>query len=65
MNTDELKIKFTTKKEEISKPIFCWPTLNDESLVTEVAILRVLPEPDLGRRGDLIFPVQFNSFNKQ
>lgn len=43
--------------------IFHWPESRDETEVSSEDIITVLPEPILGRRGELIFGVSFNSYN--
>lgn len=58
----QLKVKFTRNKD---KGIFCRPKVDDECMVTEDQILRLLPEPNPGRRGEVIFSAEFTSFNIQ
>lgn len=63
ITVEDLKIKFTRKKEDTLKSIFYWPEVEDESVVNEDSVVKLLPEPNLGRRGELIFLLGFNSFN--
>lgn len=65
-------IKFAESKEPVitflkktsnTHSTFTWPEKPDESEVLSSDIEIVLPEPQLGRRGVLIFPVSFNSYD--
>ena len=38
-----------------SKKVYFWPTIEDRSIVSKDMILELLPEPDLDRRGYLMF----------
>lgn len=44
---------------------FLWPPLRDITEIPSTDIITVLPEPDLGRRGELMFPVSFASYKLQ
>uniref|UniRef100_A0A1B6FCA4 Uncharacterized protein n=1 Tax=Cuerna arida TaxID=1464854 RepID=A0A1B6FCA4_9HEMI len=44
---------------------FYWPEKRDEYEVPSADVITVLPEPTLGRRGDLTFGVVFDSYNIQ
>lgn len=44
---------------------FSWPESRDETEVPSSDVIAVLPEPTLGRRGDLTFGVIFDSYNIQ
>lgn len=41
---------------------FTWPTSRDETEVPSSDIVTILPEPSLGRRGELTFGVTFDSY---
>jgi len=55
--------KLKSKKEDCIK--FVWPTIDDVGMVLETDIMVILPEPSKGRRGELLFPVDFSSYNVQ
>jgi len=44
---------------------FNWPENQDIHYVDAQDIVLVLPEPNLGRRGELHFAVSFSSYNLQ
>lgn len=44
---------------------FTWPENKDVTAVDASDIITVLPEPTIGRRGELSFQVAFSSYNLQ
>lgn len=52
-------LKFTEYKQEKFK----WPIEMDTDVMNDQDIIRVLPDPILGRRGNFIFNVDFSGFN--
>ena len=53
------------KKKTKHSTTFSWPESRDETEVPSSDVIVVLPEPTLGRRGDLTFGVIFDSYNIQ
>lgn len=58
-------VRFLRKVPNKKISIFTYPENEDVSVVTDADIIKVLPEPKMGRRGELVFSVQFSSFNIQ
>lgn len=54
-------VKFLKKKVDCFK--FVWPDSDDISDVGESSILKILPEPNLGRRCELSFNITFAGYN--
>lgn len=42
---------------------FQWPGIEEECIVAEGTLLRILPEPNLGRRRKLVSSAEFSAFN--
>lgn len=64
VNEGEPLIKFTRRKEATnSKTVFSWSVPDDVCLVDSDDVVKILPEPTLGRRGELIFNISFQSYN--
>jgi len=55
----EISSEIKIKKEDCIK--FVWPTIDDVGMVLEPDIIVILPEPSKGKRGELLFPVDFSS----
>lgn len=65
-NNKDCMVKFLRKlKSKTEHYKFVWPTINDVGMVFEQDIMVILPEPSKGRRGELLFPVDFSSYNVQ
>jgi len=66
-NKEDCTVKFLRKLKSKKKDCikFVWPTIDDVGMVLEPDIMVILPEPSKGRRGKLLFPVDFSSYNVQ
>lgn len=49
--------KFKSKSENNSE--FVWPSIDDVGMVLQQDIMVILPEPSVGKRGELLFEVNF------
>jgi hypothetical protein len=58
-------VRFVRKVPNKKINIFQFPENEDISEVTDEDIVKVLPEPSLGRRGEVVFNIQFTSYNIQ
>lgn len=58
-------VQFVRKVPNKKISIFQFPENEDISLITDEDIVKILPQPTLGRRGEVVFNVQFSSYNVQ
>ncbi|CAG9822250.1 unnamed protein product [Phaedon cochleariae] len=66
MVENEPVVKFARKINKVKltrKTVFVFPDIEDSSLISEENIIRVLPTPLYGRRGEIEFPVDFSNYN--
>ncbi|CAH1103073.1 unnamed protein product [Psylliodes chrysocephalus] len=56
-------VRKTSERE--GKTIFCYPLQEDVSVSINANIVSNLPQPFIGRRGEMIFSVGFASYNIQ
>lgn len=58
-------VRFVRKVPNKRISIFQYPENEDISEITDGDIVQILPEPSLGRRGEIVFNIQFSSNNIQ
>ena len=59
----EVEIKFCRKSAFFTKKsIFKFPFVDDVSIVSETDIVRLLPNPEIGRRGEISFQMSFTGY---
>ena len=62
LETENPIVIFFATNQRHPNPAFTWPDVEDISEITTTDVIRVLPSPSVGRRGEINFPVSFSDY---